>query len=130
MLWRHALAALPPPRARRGSAHPHDPAGPAPRSGGPGPGLPLPGLRPPLHRRWTVGWWGEGRPVFHDPRGGAHYDGAGRAPELPDAPVTRLVDDNARHGVRPDGWTAGARWERERDVPWAVMGRFQEAAAG
>jgi hypothetical protein len=24
---------------------------------------------------WTVGWWGNGRPVFHDPRGGTHVDG-------------------------------------------------------
>ena len=23
---------------------------------------------------WTVGWWGTGRPVFHDPRGGTHFD--------------------------------------------------------
>jgi hypothetical protein len=24
---------------------------------------------------WQVGWWGAGRPVFHDPRGGTHFDG-------------------------------------------------------
>jgi len=34
-----------------------------------------------LHHRlvheggWRMGWWGQGRPVFYDPRGGAHYDG-------------------------------------------------------
>lgn len=73
---------------------------------------------------WTVAWWGEGRPVFHDPRGGAHYDGGWKPPQLPDAPVARLLDDNRSRGVRPDGWTAGARWQSERDVPWTVVARF------
>jgi len=27
---------------------------------------------------WTIGWWGSGRPVFHDPRGGTHFDGRAR----------------------------------------------------
>jgi hypothetical protein len=76
---------------------------------------------------WTVGWWGQGRPVFQDPRGGTHFDGRWRAPELPEAPVARLLEDNSRRGVRPHGWTASARWEREWDVPLPVLGRFGEA---
>jgi hypothetical protein len=27
---------------------------------------------------WTVGWWGAGRPVFYDPRGGTHFEGRER----------------------------------------------------
>jgi hypothetical protein len=27
---------------------------------------------------WQVGWWGAGRPVFYDPRGGTHFDGRAR----------------------------------------------------
>jgi hypothetical protein len=27
---------------------------------------------------WTVDWWGEGRPVFYDPRGGVHCEVRGR----------------------------------------------------
>jgi len=30
---------------------------------------------------WRVGWWGTGRPVFHDPRGGTHFDGRSKAGE-------------------------------------------------
>ena len=29
---------------------------------------------------WTVDWWGRGRPVFFDPRGGTHFDGRWQAP--------------------------------------------------
>jgi len=33
---------------------------------------------------WTVGWWGAGRrPVFHDPRGGTHFDGRLTPPRPP-----------------------------------------------
>jgi hypothetical protein len=43
---------------------------------------------------WTVDWWGEGRPVFYDPRGGVHCDVRGEAPArgeaLPKAPILAL----------------------------------------
>lgn len=76
---------------------------------------------------WRVEWWGEGRPVFFDPRGGTHFDGRWQPPELPEEPVQALVAENRRQGTRPDGWTAGARWKREADIPDAVFFRALEA---
>jgi hypothetical protein len=90
---------------------------------------------------WQVRWWGKGRPVFFDPRGGTHFDGRwtdprhkgapdqaadggtstatptthAHAPE-PD-PVAALVADNHRRAANPDAWTAGTRWAREEDIP-------------
>jgi len=29
---------------------------------------------------WKMDWWGEGRPVFFDPRGGTHFDGRWKPP--------------------------------------------------
>ena len=66
---------------------------------------------------WKVGWWGEGRAVFFDPRGGTHFDGGWEPPELGDRPGAALIDENRRRGVEPDGWTTGARWKREADIP-------------
>ena len=66
---------------------------------------------------WRVEWWGEGRPVFFDPRGGTHFDGRWRAPELRESPVLDLMAENRRQGVDPDGWTAASRWRREADIP-------------
>jgi hypothetical protein len=119
--------------------------------------------------RWTVDWWGPGRVVFFDPRGGTHYDGRFRlrregrggvgAPEGPGrgavgegeewtgTPETRgregergergngkgtelvasLTEANRRRGVEPDGWTAGARWKREDDIPDEIYFRALEA---
>ena len=114
---------------------------------------------------WKMDWWGEGRPVFFDPRGGTHFDGRWEDPrrkkhpqeqeqELPEPqpveslhmpeslppeqppqprpqeppdPVTALLDENQRRGVRPDGWTASARWKREADIPDPVYFRALEA---
>ncbi|MDP2958918.1 MAG: DUF222 domain-containing protein, partial [Longimicrobiales bacterium] len=77
---------------------------------------------------WRVMWAGEGLPVFVDPRGGTHYDGRWKAPELPEHPVRALVEANRRRGVEPDWRTAGARWKREDDIPRDVYFRALEAA--
>jgi len=77
---------------------------------------------------WRVMWSGEGLPVFVDPRGGTHYDGRWKAPELPENPVQALVHENRRRGVEPDWRTAGARWKREDDIPRDVYFRALEAA--
>jgi hypothetical protein len=47
---------------------------------------------------WTVGWWGVGRPVFHDPRGGTHFDGRheGRTARGTAAPSQPAVNFTAR----------------------------------
>ena len=79
---------------------------------------------------WKVQWWGEGRPVFFDPRGGKHFDGGWEPPDLPADPVAALVDLNEARGAQPDGWTASARWERESCIPDAVRLRFDEAVDG
>ena len=106
---------------------------------------------------WRVVWWVGGRPVVIDPRGGSHFDGRWKAPRprsgglpgvLPsDGPVAgrserpvadswerpvadpaqALVEQNRARGVSPDGWTAGARWEREADIPDEVYFRALEA---
>jgi hypothetical protein len=70
---------------------------------------------------WRVTWWGEGRPVFFDPRGGTHFDGRWEMPASGDDPVSTLIADNRRRGTEPHGWTAGSRWEREEDVPADVF---------
>jgi hypothetical protein len=38
---------------------------------------------------WQVGWWGSGRPIFHDPRGGTHFDGRHQAGVLPHRTLRR-----------------------------------------
>jgi hypothetical protein len=76
---------------------------------------------------WRVSWWGEGRPVFHDPRGGAHYEGRWRPPELGEDVVEAMLAENRRRGADPDAWTAGARWRREADIPDEVYFRSVEA---
>ncbi|MDP2955017.1 MAG: DUF222 domain-containing protein [Longimicrobiales bacterium] len=77
---------------------------------------------------WRVMWSREGLPIFVDPRGGTHYDGRWKAPELPEDPVRALVEENRRRGVEPDWRTAGARWKREDDIPSDVYFRALEAA--
>jgi hypothetical protein len=137
---------------------------------------------------WAVDWWGEGRPVFFDPRGGTHFDGRWEWPATgrsratepsndglvaesrargvePDAAMyagrsaleegtdvsaeTRngrpketqcvtgernaaeaLVEDNRARGVRPDGWTASAKWKREKDIPTEAASKAWEAMLG
>jgi hypothetical protein len=75
---------------------------------------------------WRVEWWGSARPVFVDPRGQMHFDGAWE-PQLGADPVESLVEEHRRMGVEPDACTAGARWRNERDVPDAVYRRASEA---
>lgn len=55
---------------------------------------------------WSVGLWGAGRPVFHDPRGGTHFDGRWAAPKLGSDPVATLLADNFR-ALRWDPEPAG-----------------------
>ncbi len=76
---------------------------------------------------WRVRWWGAGRPVFFDPRGGEHFEGRWEAPALPCDPVAALLSENVGQGVNPDGWTTSASWERERDIPDEVWSRAYEA---
>jgi hypothetical protein len=76
--------------------------------------------------RWTVGWWGEGRPVFYDPRGGTHFDGRWQMPDVGPTPVEDLMEQNRRRAkaeerepeledesIRP----SPALWKREADIP-------------
>ena len=78
---------------------------------------------------WTVGWWGEGKPVFHAPDGRTTYDGRWEAPELPGDGVRALLEGNRGRGIEPDGRTASARWKREKDIPDDVYFRALEASA-
>jgi len=98
---------------------------------------------------WSVDWWGEGRPVFFDPRGGTHFEGRWTPPELEGEPVEVEVNDGhpveasrgdslALNGdpvetlerdnrsAQPDWRTAGARWKRLEDIPDDVLFRFME----
>jgi len=83
---------------------------------------------------WKVEWWGRDREAaFLDPRGNAHlarfrgsvrggHDaGSDRRPAGSRPTGVSLVDalirGNRLRGAAPDAWTAGARWEREREIP-------------
>jgi hypothetical protein len=87
---------------------------------------------------WRVMWQDTGLPVFVDPRGGYHYEGGwewteafqGKRPgrvgaegERPETESTAeaLLAKNRLLGVRPDGWTAASRWQREADIPPEVF---------
>ena len=106
---------------------------------------------------WTVDWWGEGRPVFYDPRGGVHCEVRWEAPargealpkahglgeELADGSdpgkgwaethdqggrmVKTLIQENQQRGVEPDPWALGPRWKREEDIPDSVYFGAMEA---
>ena len=76
---------------------------------------------------WRVEWWGAGRPMFYSPRGEMAFDGRWKAPDLPADAVADLVQENLRNGASPDGWTAGARWTSERQIPYDVHARALEA---
>jgi hypothetical protein len=76
---------------------------------------------------WRVGWWGQGCPVFFDPRGGTHYDGRWQPPEVPERPAAALIAGNRALGISPDGWTAIRPWNCERDIPDDVYLRAMEA---
>jgi len=85
--------------------------------------------------RWRVRWADPGHPEFIDPRGGSHYDGRWRAPEL--APgllagaegAEALIAANRERGTDPGPTAASARWKRERDIPDEVYFRALEASA-
>jgi hypothetical protein len=49
---------------------------------------------------WRVEWWGTGRPVFFDPRGGTHFDGSWKPPERSDPPVAAVLRE--RKPAAPD----------------------------
>jgi hypothetical protein len=70
---------------------------------------------------WRVMWWGAGRPVFVDPRGGEHFDGGWRPPQVGPKGAAALVARNRRRGIEPDWRTAGARWKRVEDIPDPVF---------
>jgi hypothetical protein len=77
---------------------------------------------------WKVQWWGRDRHVvFIAPRGQAHGSFRPPPPTLPEEPVRELVIQNVARGAAPDAATAGARWERERDIPDEVLFRALEA---
>lgn len=71
---------------------------------------------------WLADWWGPGRAVFYDPRGGAHSDASWRMPELDKQdPVEALMEENRIRGAEPNGLTAGVSWKREADIPDSVL---------
>ena len=88
---------------------------------------------------WTVGWWGRGRPVFFDLRGGTRFDGRWRPGEDAEAEsrregasggdelVAALIQANQSRGVEPNATTASTRWKREEDIPDPVHFRALEA---
>ncbi len=77
---------------------------------------------------WEVQWWGGDQPAFVDPRGQIHVNGRRpSAPRLPPDPVAALIADTRARGADPDFYTAGARWEREADIPDAIYFRAMEA---
>jgi hypothetical protein len=78
---------------------------------------------------WEIEAWPEGRLAFRDPRGQLHVDAPRPAPPLHGDPVTALVRANRRRGADPHGWTAGARWKGEADIPDDVWFRALEAVA-
>jgi hypothetical protein len=64
--------------------------------------------------------------VFLDPRGGTHFDGSWKPPQLPERPVAALIREHEPLGIEPAAWTASARWEREADIPAHVYFRATE----
>ena len=56
---------------------------------------------------WQVHWWGPGKPVFLDPRGGTFFDGRW---EPPQGAADELIRQNAERGIAPDAWTPSAEW--------------------
>ena len=76
---------------------------------------------------WKVDWWGEGRPVFHGPRGQLLYEGRWQPPELAEDPVEALIEEHRARGVEPDEETARVRWRSAEDVPTEVWLAAAEA---
>jgi hypothetical protein len=82
---------------------------------------------------WKVDWWGQGRPVFLDPRGGTHFEGRWERPvsekKGSKGSVETLIQDNQARGVIPNAWTPSAKWKREWDIPAELMWRAEEVTA-
>jgi hypothetical protein len=76
---------------------------------------------------WRVEWWSEGKPMFFNRRGEVRFDGMWSPPKLQEHPVDDLIAEHEARGVKPDGWTAGASWQREVDIPNDVYFRANEA---
>ena len=72
-------------------------------------------------------WQDTGLPTFMDPRGGFHFEGGWKYPKLEEDPVEGLLEENRRRGVDPDGWSLGARWKGEEDIPDEVYFPAMEA---
>jgi hypothetical protein len=76
---------------------------------------------------WRIDWWGEGKPMFFNLRGEMRFDGGWESPKLPERAVAALIAEQTELGVKPDGWTAGASWQREVDIPDEVYFKACEA---
>jgi hypothetical protein len=103
-----------------------------------------------LHEEgWSMQWWGQGRPVFFDPRGGTHFDGRWTWPGVEEVGVAMgeedlrkaggsvlasapsfaadLIADNQARGIQPHGRTASARWKTENHIPDSIYFQALEA---
>jgi hypothetical protein len=82
-----------------------------------------------LHEEgWKVEWWAKDRQAaFIDPKGQTHIGRPRQAPDLEPDPVAALIEETRERGADPDFYTAGARWEREADIPDDVYFRAREA---
>ena len=76
--------------------------------------------------RYQVCSGADGTTVFFTPDGRALYQAAPAA-ELPADPVKEMIRRNRKRGVVPDGWAASPRWDRDRDIPWAIEAAAREA---
>ena len=67
---------------------------------------------------------GSGKVLGKGPREGPRE---GSREERAENLAAALIEENTRRGVEPDGWTAGARWKQEADIPDPVFFRALEA---
>jgi hypothetical protein len=45
------------------------------------------------------------------------FEGRWQSPELGADLAEALIEENRTRGIEPDGQTAGARWNRQADIP-------------
>jgi hypothetical protein len=76
---------------------------------------------------WRVEWYGKARPLFVDPRRQMHFDGGWQPPQIGEHGVDALFEEHRERGIEPNARTAGARWERGRDIPAEIYFRASEA---
>lgn len=76
---------------------------------------------------WKLEWWGRKQPAFIDPRGQVHTGCRRNPPAIAPDPVEALIEETRQRGAEPDGYTAGARWKREADIPDEVYFKAMEA---